>query len=69
MEGDGEFDNSCLQDIDNDVNSGVQYEEDRTTPNPEDYGDMHTDERPEDDDAHEDAAIRGKRAKTTALEA
>ena len=69
MEGDGEFNNLCLQDIDNDVKSGVQYEEDRTTPNPEDYGDMHTDERPEDDNAHEDAAIRGKRVKTTALEA
>jgi hypothetical protein len=32
------------------ANSGVRHEEDETMPSSEDYGDMHTNERPEDDD-------------------
>jgi hypothetical protein len=39
-----------LQDIDDDLNSGVRCEEDETTPSSEDYGDMHTNERSEGDD-------------------
>jgi hypothetical protein len=39
--GDGEGD---------DLHSGIRCEEDETTPTPEDYGDMHTDDRPDDDD-------------------
>jgi hypothetical protein len=54
-----------LQDIDDDLNSGVRREDDETTSrdevrndfkldtmprSSEDYGDMHTNERPEDDD-------------------
>jgi hypothetical protein len=51
VDGEGEFDIFYLQqDIDDDLNSGVRHEEDETTPSSEDYGDMHTDERPEDDD-------------------
>jgi hypothetical protein len=61
--GEGEFDSLYLQDIEDDLNSGVLREDDEiarrdevrndskldTTPSSEDYGDMHTDERPEDD--------------------
>ena len=51
VKGEGEFDSMCLDDIDNDANPGVIHaDEDHITPSAEDYGDMHTDERPEDDD-------------------
>jgi hypothetical protein len=50
VEGEGEFDSRYLDDIDDDVNPGVTREEDKHTPSAEDYGDMHTDERLEDDD-------------------
>ena len=54
VDGEGEFDSMFLQDIDDDLNSGVHHAHDdiadHTTPTPEDYGDMHTDERPDDDD-------------------
>jgi hypothetical protein len=63
IDGKGEFDSLYLQDIDDDLNSGVRHENDEiapsdevrddskldTTPTSEDYGDMHTDERPEDE--------------------
>ena len=49
VEGEGEFESMYLSDIEEDVNSGVRREED-TTPSQEDYGDMHIDDRPEDDD-------------------
>jgi hypothetical protein len=52
IDGEGEFDSMYLDDIDDDVNPGVcrADEEYDTTPSAEDYGDMHADERPEDDD-------------------
>jgi hypothetical protein len=56
VDGEGEFNSLYLQDIDDDLNSGVRCEDDETTPSSaEDYdGDMHTtDERPEDDDKEE----------------
>jgi hypothetical protein len=50
VEGKGKFDSMYLNDIDNDANPGVIYaDEDHNTPSAEDYGDMHPDERPEDD--------------------
>jgi hypothetical protein len=51
VDGEGEFDSLYLQDIDDDdLNSCVRHEErDETMPSSEDYGDMHTDESPEDD--------------------
>jgi hypothetical protein len=48
--GEGEFDSLYLQDIDDDLHSGIRCAEDETTPTPADYGDMHTDDRPDDDD-------------------
>jgi hypothetical protein len=39
-----------LDNIDKDMNPGVIREDNRNTPNDEDYGDMHIDERPKDDD-------------------
>jgi hypothetical protein len=39
-----------LDDIDDDENPGVTYMNDANTPSPDEYGDMNTDERPEDDD-------------------
>jgi hypothetical protein len=57
VDGEGEFDSLYLQDIDDNLNSGVRRADDDIapsdedmTPTSEDYGDMHTDERPEDDD-------------------
>jgi hypothetical protein len=51
VEGEGEFDSMYLDDIDDDVNPGIIHaDEDHNMPSAEDYGDMHTDERPEDDD-------------------
>jgi hypothetical protein len=51
VDGEGEFDSLYLvQDVDDDLNSGVRREEDETTPDSADYGDMHTNEKPEDDD-------------------
>jgi hypothetical protein len=45
IDGEGEFDSLYLQDIDDDIHSGIRREdEDETTPTPEDYGDMHTDD-------------------------
>jgi hypothetical protein len=42
-----------LQDIDDDLHSGIRRDEDKTTLTPEDYGDMHTDNRTDDDDDEE----------------
>jgi hypothetical protein len=50
INGEGEFDSMYLDDIDDDMNPGITREEDRNMPNITDYGDMHTDERPDDDD-------------------
>jgi Reverse transcriptase (RNA-dependent DNA polymerase) len=51
VEGEGEFDSMYLEDIDDDTNAGVIREEDlHSTPSVDDYGDMHVDDRPEDDD-------------------
>ena len=50
IKGEGEFDSMYLEDIDNDENPGVVYADEDQTPSHEDYGDMHVDERPEDDD-------------------
>jgi hypothetical protein len=47
VDGEGEFNSLYLQDIDDDLHSGIQREEDKTTPTPEeDYGDMHSHRRP-----------------------
>jgi hypothetical protein len=43
-----EFNSLYLQDDIDDLNSGVRREEDETTPNAENYGDMNTDKRLED---------------------
>jgi hypothetical protein len=43
VNGEGEFDSLYLQDIGDDLHSGIRREEDETTPTPEDNGDMHTD--------------------------
>jgi hypothetical protein len=50
VEGEGEFESMYLDDINDDMNPGVICKDDQNTPSPEDYKDMHTDERPEDDD-------------------
>jgi hypothetical protein len=53
IDGEGEFDSMYLDDIDDNVNPGVvrgDEEEYDTTPSAEDYRDMHTNERTEDDD-------------------
>jgi hypothetical protein len=39
-----------VDDIDDDMNPGVTREDDRNTPSESDYGDMLTDERPDDED-------------------
>jgi hypothetical protein len=39
-----------LDDIDDDLNSGVTRADEQTTPSTADYGDMNIDERPDDDD-------------------
>jgi hypothetical protein len=48
--GEGEFDSTHLYDIDDDMNPGVICADDKDMPSAEDYGDMHTNERPKDDD-------------------
>jgi hypothetical protein len=50
IEGEGEFESMYLNDIDEDENPGVAYMEDANTPADEEYGDMNTAERPEEDD-------------------
>jgi hypothetical protein len=50
IEGEGGFDSMYLDDIDDDMNPGVTREDDRNTPSESDYGDMLTDERPDDED-------------------
>ena len=51
VKGKGEFDSMYLDDIDDDANPGIICaNKDHNTPSAEDCGDMHTDERPEDDD-------------------
>jgi hypothetical protein len=49
IEGEGEFESMYLDDIEDDGNSGVIHM-DENTPSPEDYGDMNTEDRPEDDE-------------------
>jgi hypothetical protein len=50
VNGEGEFDSLYLQDIDDDLHSGIRCKEDETTPTAEDYGDTDTDDQPDDDD-------------------
>jgi hypothetical protein len=50
VEGKGEFDSLYPDDIDDDLNSGVTCKNDRNTPSTEDYRDMHTDKRPDDNE-------------------
>jgi hypothetical protein len=52
IDGEGKFDSMYLDDIDgDDFNPGVVCaDKENNTPSAEDYGDMHTDERPEDND-------------------
>jgi hypothetical protein len=49
IEGEGEFDSMYLDDINDDMNPGVTCEDNRNTPSELDYGDMLTDERPNDE--------------------
>ena len=50
IEGKGEFDSMYLDDVDDDENPGVACADEDQMPSHEDYGDMHVDERPDDDD-------------------
>ena len=50
IDSEGEFESMYLDDIDDDENPGVAYMHDANTPSPDKYGDMNTDEWPEDDD-------------------
>jgi hypothetical protein len=51
IDGEGEFDSMYLNNIDDDENPGVvRNDKESNTPSEEDYGDMHTNQRPEDDD-------------------
>ncbi len=50
VEGEGEFESMYLEDIDDDGNPGVAHADDINTQSPEDCGDMHIEERPEQDD-------------------
>jgi hypothetical protein len=50
IKGEGGFDSMYLDDIDDDMNPGVTRKDDRNTPSESDYGDMLTDERPNDED-------------------
>ena len=45
----GKFESMYLDDVKDDKNPGVVHVDDGNTPSPEDYGDMHTEDRPEDD--------------------
>ena len=40
VDGEGDFDSMYLDDIDNDLNSGVTHPDDQMTPSTMDYGDM-----------------------------
>jgi hypothetical protein len=50
VDGEGEFESMYLDDVDDNLNSGVTRADDQTTPSTADYGDMNTDERPDDED-------------------
>jgi hypothetical protein len=50
VEGEGEFDSMYLDDVEDDTHIGVTHGEEQNTPSLEDYGDMHTEEWPDDDD-------------------
>ena len=50
IEGEGEFESMYLDDIEVDENPGVAYMYDANTPSPEDYDDMLTADRPDEDD-------------------
>jgi hypothetical protein len=50
IEGEGEFESMYLDDVEEDENPGVAYMNDANTPTGEEYGDMVTDERPEEDE-------------------
>jgi hypothetical protein len=49
IKGEGGFDSMYLDDINDDMNPGVTCEDDRNTPSKLDYGDMLTNERPDDE--------------------
>ena len=50
IKGEGEFKSMYLDDIKDDVNPGVALKDNINTPSPEDYGDMHMEDRPKEDD-------------------
>jgi hypothetical protein len=50
IKGEGGFDSMYLDDINDDMNPGVTSEDDRNMPSKLDYGDMLTNERPDDED-------------------
>ena len=50
VDGEGDFESMYLEDMDEDSNPGISHGDIRTTPSTKDYDDMHTNDRPDDDD-------------------
>jgi hypothetical protein len=50
VDGEGEFDSMYLEDIDDENHLGIRHANDLNTPTAAEYDDMHTDDRPDDDD-------------------
>ena len=50
VDGEGEFDSMYLEDILDENHLGIQHANDLNTPTAAEYDDMHTDDRPDDDD-------------------
>ena len=53
VDGEGEFDSMYLEDINNDKHLGIFHVNDLNTLTAAEYDDMHTDDRPDDDDEEE----------------
>jgi hypothetical protein len=50
VDGEGEFDSMYLEDIEDEDHLGIRHANDLNTPTAAEYDDMHTDDRPDDDD-------------------
>ena len=50
VDGEGEFDSMYLEDIEDTDHLGIRQANDLNTPTAAEYDDMHTDDRPDDDD-------------------
>ena len=50
VDGEGEFDSMYLEDIEDEDHLGIRHANDLNTPTAVEYDDMHTDDRPDDDD-------------------